>query len=397
MKSIFSTLNLKDPKTNSPIDLLASMQIMFDEASKAQKTLWEQTYIDRWFTIKPPQLGLTAEGIMASYGIRVRASVIGNDSDTPLRPLRGFEIWSGEIPRFGHKFKMTAKLLRQLMQVYENNRINPEAKIREIENIIFNEFKDAYLGCKDVADEIVLKALSNGGVALFDPAIDNPDGRQYMVDFDMPIANKQKTLTEWTEGNISNPTINVLSELQGIAYQYKNLGIEFESMLMSPTVKYWLLRNLSVRQAILGVDKSARSVTEDEFNGLLRSYGLPNIVEINKRTAYQSDGIPNVINPWNEDVISFLPKTSDGKIGEIQPALEDSVLMPDPNVTYTDAGDGILIAKWRQGESSGQQAAEFTQGTWRAIPVITAIKGVVSYMVRNIANNWETGETLPTG
>jgi hypothetical protein len=397
MKSIFSTLNLKDPKTNHPLDLLASMQIMFDEASKAQKTLWEQTYIDKWFTVKPPQLGLTVEGIMASYGIRVRASVIGDDSDTPLRPLRGFETWSGEIPRFGHRFKMTAKILRQLMLVYENNRINPEAKIREIENIIFGEFKDAYLGCKDVADEIVLKSLSNGGIALFDPAVDNPDGREYMVDFDMPIANKKKALTEWTEGNLENPSINVLSELQGIAYQYKNLGIEFESMLMAPTVKYWLLRNLSVRKAILGTDKSARSVTEDEFNGLLRSYGLPDIVEINKRTAYQSDGIVNPVNPWNEDVVTFLPKTSDGKIGEIQPALEDSVLMPDPNVTYTDAGDGILIAKWRQGESSGQQAAEFTQGTWRAIPVVTSINGVVNYMVRNIAKDWATGETLPVG
>jgi hypothetical protein len=397
MKSIFSTLNLNDPKSNKPLDLLASMQIMFDEASESSKTLWEETYIDKWFSINTPQLGLTAEGIMASYGIRVRASVIGNDSETPLRPLRGFEVWSGEIPRFGHKFKMTAKILRRLMQVYENNRANPEAKIKEIENIILGEYKDAYLGCKDVVDEIVLKALSNGGVALFDPAFENPDGREYLVDYDIAAGNKMKAPIEWTEANLNNTNLDILSELQAIVYNFRALGIEFGQILMSPNVKYWLLRNLSVRQAVLGIDHGVRSVREEEFSALLRSFGLPDIVVIQKRTAYQNDGLVTPINPWNEDVICFLPKTSDGKIGEIQPAYEDSTLMPDPNVNYTDAGDGILIAKWRQGESTGQTPAEFTQGTWRAIPIITAVKGIVNYMVRNTSNAWATGETLPVG
>jgi hypothetical protein len=397
MKSIFTTFEIKDPRTNKPIDLLASMQILFDEATKAQKTLWEQTYVDRWFTVRPPQLGLTVEGIMASYGIRVRAALIGNDADTPLRPLRGFEVFNGEIPRFGHKFKMTAKILRQLMQVYENNRINPEAKIREIENAILGEYKDAYLGCKDVADEIVLKALSGGGVALFDPAVDNPEGREYLIDFDMPATNKLTAPVEWSEANVANPTIDILAEIQKIVYNYKNLGIEFDSILMAPQIRYWLVRCMNIRQAVLGIDKGTRIVTQDEFNALMRSMGIPPIVEINKRTAYQKDGVATIINPWNDDVIAFIPRTADGKLGEIQPALEDSVVMPDPNVNYTDAGDGITIAKWRQGESTGQQAAEFTQGTWRAIPVPTVVKAIVNYKVRNIGVPYPTGETVPLG
>jgi len=397
MRSIFSTLNLKDPRSNKPLDLLASLQIMFDAASKNSVTLWEETYLDKWFTINTPQLGLTAEGITAKYGIRVRASIIGNDSDTPTRPKRGFEVWSGEIPRMGHKFVTEAKVLRSLISLYENNRINPEAKIKEIERIILGDAKDAYLGCKDTVDEIILKLLSNGGVALFDPAVDNPDGREYTVDCSMPTTNKLKAAIDWSEANVANPAINVLGELQAIAYQFKALGIEFGALLMSPTIKYWLLRNLSVRQAVLGVDKSARSVTDAEFGALLTSFGLPPIVEINKRTSYQTDGYVNPIVPWNEDVIAFLPKTSDGKIGVVQPALEDSALMPDPNVNYTDAGDGILIAKWRTGESTGSTVAEYTQGTWRAIPIPTAIGGVVNYMVRNVTNPWLDGETVPLG
>ena len=57
--------------------------------------------------------------------------------------------------------------------------------------------------------------------------------------------------------------------------------------------------------------------------------------------------------------------------------------MPDPDVDYTDADHGIRIAKWRTGESSGQTPAEFTQATWRALPIVTAINGVVNLQVRN--------------
>jgi hypothetical protein len=397
MKSIFTTFDLKDPKTNRPIDLIATMKILFDEASKAQKTLWEKMYADRWFTVNPPQLGLTVEGIMASYGIRVRAALLGDNSDTPLRTARGFEIYGGEIPRFGHKFKMTAKILRKLMQVYENNRINPEAKIREIEKVILGEYRDAYLGCKDVADEIILKALSGGGVALFDPAIDNPEGREYLVDFNMPASNKRVAPVEWSDANVDNPSIDVLGELQKIIYEYKSLGIEFDTILMAPQIKYWLVRSIGIRRAVLGVDRGTRIVTMDEFNSLIRSMGIPAIEEINRRTAYQKDGLSHVINPWNDDVIAFIPRTSDGRIGEIQPALEDSAIMPDPHVDYTDAGDGILISKWRMGESTGHQAAEFTQGAWRAIPVPTVVKGIVNYKVRNIGVPYPTGETTPLG
>ena len=361
MKSIFSTFNINDPKTGKPIDLLASMKIMFDEASRQQKTLWEQTYVDKWFTIRPPQLNLTVEGIVASYNIRVKAALIGNDSDTPLRAIHGFEVWKGEIPRFGHRYVMDAKIMRDLMQVYENNKINPEARLREIEKVILGEYRDAYLGCKDVADEIILQALSGGGVAVFDPAVNNPEGRRFMVDYDMPTVNKRFATVDWTDANVNNPSIDVLGELIKIVYDYRALGIEFGEMLLSPGIRYWILQSLSIRRAVLGENYATRIVTEDELDARLRSSGLPPMRIVNKRVGVQADGLVKPVNPWNDDVIAFLPRTADGKIGEVQPALEDSVLIPDPNVNYTDAGNGIMIAKWRQGESTGQLPAEYTQ------------------------------------
>lgn len=399
MKSIFSTFKLNDIKSGKPIDFIGTMQIMFDKASLANKTLWEQTYVDKWFDFRPPQLGLTAEGIMGKYSIRIRASVIGNDSDTPLRPGRGFEMWTGEIPRVGHKFKTDAKVLRALMGVYENNRINPVQKLKEIQKCLFGDYKDAYLGCKDVADEIILKALSGGGMAIFDPAIDNPDGRKYLVDYGMPEENKKMVETgkEWTEANLKNGEIDFFGFLQAIVYEYAQKGIQFESLLMAPVIKYWAMRLTTVRVAILGVDKAGRTVTEDEFNAQLKSMKIPPILEINKRTAYQKDGRATNINPWNDDIITFIPKTEDGKLGEVQPAFEDNAILPDPAVQYTDAGEGIRIAKWTTGESTGQQAAEYTQGSWRAVPIISCINAIVNVKVRNINVPYPDGEIIPEG
>lgn len=383
-KSIFSTFRLNDPKSGNPIDLLATMRIVFDGASLSQKTLWERMLIDQLFTYNVPQLDLNADAIVGKYGVRVRASVIGNDSATPLRPGRGFEVWTGEIPRVGHKFKTSVKVVRKLLQLYENNRVNPSQKIDEIQRIMFGDYRDAYLGCKDVLDEIVLKAMSHGGVALFDPKIDNPDGRKYEVDYLLPEENKMKVDVEWTEANLTNPNIDFFGFLQKIQFEYRNKGIEFAEIWMSPSVMFWAIRSIGVRKSIFGTDKSGGVLSATRFQQELESMGFPSIRIIQRRTAFQSDGIITNLNPWNDDVITFVPRTSDGKLGEIQPALEDSVIMPDPDVDYADAGNGLLVAKWTTGESTGQQNAEYTQGTWRALPIITCMNGIVQVKVRNI-------------
>lgn len=75
MKSIFSTFKVNDAKTGKPIDLIGTMQIAFDKASLSKKTMWEEMYVDKWFEYRPAQLGLTAEGIMGKYHVRIRASI----------------------------------------------------------------------------------------------------------------------------------------------------------------------------------------------------------------------------------------------------------------------------------------------------------------------------------
>lgn len=379
MDSIFSKVNLP----SIPVDLLKTLQIFFEKGSLENKTLFEQLYVDKWMRYNLPQMDLTADAIMATYNVRFMASVIGNDSATPLRPTEGFKTFTGEIPRMGHKFAMSAKKLRKMLTILEASsaRYTDQQKFNEVYNILMGETKDAYLGCKDTADHILLQALSNGGVATFTPALNNPDGRKYAVDYNMPARNKKKAAKNWLDDNAA--TVNPFEELAAIKYEFESYGITFGEILCSPALYAWIINCPAVRRAIKGTDKSGQAVTAQELNDMLQQFELPTITKVVKRSAVAADGKrkETLINPWNDNMLVFKPA---GIIGEVQPAFEDNAIIPEPNVQYIDAGNGIRVAKWQTGESTGQKAGEYTQASWRALPIITEIDGIVNYQVRGL-------------
>lgn len=379
MKSIFQQIALP----TVPADLIEALRIFFEKGTLEQKTLFEQLYVDKWFDYNLPQLDLDVEAIMASYKVRFMASVIGNDAATPLRPTEGFDIYKGEIPRMGHRFPMSAKKLRKLLGIVSSNRYSDAQKYEELKKALFGDVSDAYLGCKDTADHIILQALSNNGIAEFTTALNNPDGRKFKVDYDMPEQNKLKAPKAWDDANKN--TVNPFEELQKIKLDFLAQGVDFSTgeMLVAPALYSWMINSPMVRKAILGTDKSNGVVTDSQFSQTLRSYGLPQVTQVVKRSAIAKDGKrqAQLINPWNDDVIVFKPA---GKIGEVQPAFEDSEIIKEKDVDYIDGGNGIRVAKWAIGESTGQQAGEYTQASWRALPIITDIKAIVNYKVRNI-------------
>lgn len=379
MESIFSKVSLP----SIPVDLLSTLRIFFEKGSLQNKTLFEQLYVDRWFDYNLPQMGLTAEAIMASYKVRFMASVIGNDAATPLRPTDGFKTFTEEIPRLGHRFPMSADKLRKMLAVLEasSKRYTDQQKFNEVYKILMGDVQEAYLGCKDTVDHIILQALSNAGVAQFKPQLNNPDGRTFKIDYGMPERNKLKATKNWTKENAAS--INPFEELAEIKYEFENYGILFGEILMAPALYAWFINNPNVRRAIKGNDKSAQAVTPAELNAMLQQFDLPTITKINKRNAIAKDGkrSETLINPFNDNVIVFKPA---GKIGEVQPAFEDNAIIPEKDVEYVDAGNGIRVAKWQVGESTGQKAGEYTQASWRALPIITEIDGIVNYQVRGI-------------
>lgn len=380
MKSIYTTFNLKDPKSGAPIDLLKTMNIAFDAASQAQKAIFEKNYSDLWFRTNAPQMDLNAEGIVGKYKLRFLASIIGNDAATPLRPTDGFDVWKGEIPRMGHRFFVSASKLRKLKAVEENPRLSDTQKFNEIKKQILGEFKEAYLGTKDVADHIILRALSNGGVATFNSTI-NPDGRDYAIDYEMPEENKVQATLAYTNANIQ--TVDVVADIEKMKAVAENAGIDFASgeLLMSPAVFAYIKRTKQIKLAVLGTDKGTGVVTDAKFAEYLMENNFPPVTIIRKKNRIQEDGVEKIVSPWNEDMIVFKPA---GEIGELQPAFDDNAIIEEDNVEYTDAGQGIRMAKWRTGESQNQKAGEYTQGSWRVVPIINSIEAIINLRVNNL-------------
>lgn len=388
MKSIFSTFKSLR-KNGAPLDLLATWRKTFDKASEREVTLFQKMYSDQWCTYNEPQMSLTAEAIVGKYNMRFMATLIGDESPTPMRRSDGFDLWTKEIPRVGHKFPMHARDYRKLMEVYENPRIKEVDKVKRIENTLKHDVQDAYLGCKDVMDFILLMAFSNWGVAQFKPEINNPGGREYEVDYVMPENNKIVSGVNWTSANTKAGKLQPILMLAAICSDLRNRGIEPGEILMSQDLYYWLRMDQTTRLLVHGSDKQAQTVKKSELSDLLAENEIPEITVITRKMGVDKDGKRGAVEPWNHNFIAIKPA---GVIGEIQPAIEDSELMEEDNVDYIDAGNGIRIAKWRTGESTGQVAAEYTQGSARLLPLITEIGAIVCFQVRGI-----TEKGIPAG
>lgn len=378
MRSIFSTFKGLH-KNGAPLDLLATWKKTFDSASEREVALFQKMYCDDWCTYNTPQMSLTAEAIVGKYNIRFMATLIGDESPTPLRRSDGFDIWTKEIPRVGHKFPMMARDYRKLMEVYENPRLSEAQKVKQIEKTLTHDMQDAYLGCKDTMDFILLTAFSNWGVAQFKPEVNNPGGREYEVDYVMPEENKLVAAKLWNDTNVSSKAVNPILVLAQICSDIRARGIEPGEVLMDQKLYTWLRTNIQTRLLVHGQDKSAQTVTKTQFADLLAENEIPAITVVKRKMATNPDGKRNIVEPWNGNFIAIKPA---GKIAEIQPAIEDSELMEEENVDYMNAGNGIRIAKWRTGESTGQVAAEYTQGSARMLPLITEIGAIVCFQVR---------------
>lgn len=378
MKSIFSTFKGLH-KNGAPLDLLATWGKTFDKASEREVALFEKTYSDRWCAYNTPQMSLTAEAIVGKYRLRLMATLVGNESPTPLRRSDGFDIWTGEIPRIGHTFQLQAREYRKMLEVYENPRIKERDKVKAIEKTFRNDMQNAYLGCKDVMDFILLTAFSNWGVCQFIPAVNNPGGRAYEVDYQMSEANKLMSAYLWNTVNTAAGKVNPILMLSMICSDLRNRGIEPGEILMSQDLYTWIRMDESTRLMAHGNDKKAQTVKVSELNDLLEENQIPPITVITRKMGIAKDGKRYPIQPWNANFIGIKPA---GVVAEIQPAIEDSELMEEDNVDYLNAGNGIRISKWRTGASGNQVAAEYTEGAARMLPLVTEIDAIVCLQVR---------------
>jgi hypothetical protein len=392
MRSIYSTFTGLHNVQGKPLDFLAAWKKTFDKASERELILFQKMYSDEYLDYEAPQLSLTAEGLMGKYRFRVMATVLANESPTPLRRTDGFDIWTKEIPRIGHKFFMKVSTYRKLLETYKSPYLKEPQKVKQIERTLKNDVKNAYLGCKDYVDYVMLNAISNWGLCKFKPELNNPGGREYEVDYMMEDANKLVSALLWNTSNSKAGKLNITLLLTQIITLFKAKGIEFKEMMMAPELISFMRMDEGIRAAIYGKDKSAKIAKLTDLNEHLSENGIPPVKEVKRLVAIEKDGEASPQDPWNHNMIVFIPQSDNGKLGIVQPSIEDNELMEEENVDYMDAGNGIRIAKWRTGDSTGQQTGEYTQGSARLLPIITEINAVVILQVRGFEEKSELTE-----
>lgn len=382
MRSIYSTFTGLHSVEGKPLDFLAAWKKALDKASETEVILFQKMYSDEYLEYEAPQLSLTAEGLMGKFHFRVMATVLSNEAPTPLRRSDGFDIWTKEIPRVGHKFFMKVSTYRKLLETYKSPYLKEPQKVKQIEKTLKNDIQNAYLGCKDYVDYVFLNSLSNWGICKFKPELNNPGGRTYEVDYMMDDAHKLVSALLWNAANSKAGKLNITLLLTQIVTLFKAKGIEFKEMMMAPELISFLRMDEGIRTAIYGKDKSTKIAKLTDLNEYLSENGIPPVKEIKRLVAIEKDGEATPQDPWNHDMIVFIPNTENGKLGSVQPSIEDNELMEEENVDYMDAGNGIRIAKWRTGDSTGQQTGEYTQGSARLLPIISEINAVIMLQVR---------------
>lgn len=381
MRSIYSTFTGLHNVEGKPLDFLAAWKKTFDKASEREVILFQKMYSDEYLEYEAPQLSLTAEGLMGKYHFRVMATVLANESPTPLRRSDGFDLWTKEFP-CRHKFFMKVSTYRKLLEVYKSPYLKEPQKVKQIEKTLKNDMQNSYLGCKDYVDYVLLTALSNWGVCRFKPELNNPGGREFEVDYMMEDANKLVSALLWNKANSKAGKLDITLLLTQIVTLFKAKGITFKEMMMAPELISFMRMDEGIRTAIFGNDKKAKIAKLTELNEYLSENELPPVKEIKRLVAIEKDGEAEPNDPWNHNMIVFIPESENGKLGVVQPSIEDSELMEEENVDYMDAGNGIRISKWRTGDSTGQQTGEYTQGAARLLPIITEINAVVALQVR---------------
>ena len=71
---------------------------------------------------------------------------------------------------------------------------------------------------------------------------------------------------------------------------FKNKGVVFKELLMAPELLAFIRRDITIREAAYGKDKSGKVVTIPDLNTLFADNGLPKVREITRLVGIEKDG-----------------------------------------------------------------------------------------------------------
>lgn len=321
--------------------------------------------------------------ILADLHAAPAASTINQYSERPIRSLDGFGKVKAEMLTHAHTYKLEAEDLRAIaIQQRILSGYSDRAKLFDfIVNKLMNIRERAIKGVLNRIDYIILEMLSNEGQYTFteqnDPA--SPYVGQ-TISFGFDPSHAGNVTVAWTEANKS--TVNILEDIMGV---YNAAEVKPVKMLMRMEQLMYMLTTDKMKLYVNGTDRASAPISVTDVNNLLARYGLPSIELVQSDIRINKNGGKsyNMVQPWKEGKILFVPQDN---FGTIEHQVTDADLgLKSPGVEYSKY-NGIEVTSWTQGLKEGTNYTEFVSAGITATPVVDTIKNMYSLDVLKTAN-----------
>lgn len=321
--------------------------------------------------------------ILADLHAAPAASTINQYSERPIRSLDGFGKVKAEMLTHAHTYKLEAEDLRAIaIQQRILSGYSDRAKLFDfIVNKLMNIRERAIKGVLNRIDYIILEMLSNEGQYTFteqnDPA--SPYVGQ-TISFGFDPSHAGNVTVAWTEAN--KGTVNILEDIMGV---YNAAEVKPVKMLMRMEQLMYMLTTDKMKLYVNGTDRASAPISVTDVNNLLARYGLPSIELVQSDIRINKNGGKsyNMVQPWKEGKILFVPQDN---FGTIEHQVTDADLgLKSPGVEYSKY-NGIEVTSWTQGLKEGTNYTEFVSAGITATPVVDTIKNMYSLDVLKKAN-----------
>jgi len=340
--------------------------------------VYEKLFWPTFFPLKSTPF-LTYETLIGSKGNRVAADVVAYDVSAPLKTRQVVSKLSGEIP----SIRMKKKMSETDLNTYNILKAQASPDQQALLDLIFGDVDACVDGVNARLEWLAIQAIATAKVIL--STATNAAGvvTESAVDFQLPTANKKCCSVVWT-ATVS--TTKPITDIETVMSTAGDLGIKPRYILMNRSK--WVefrasdeVKDFVAPYALYGGTRKKRAPSLSVANEALESEGLPIIVLVDTRVAFESaTHVISNVDPWLDAAgadryVTFL---EDLEVGNMLhgPIAEET--NPPKQVTQAKKGP-ILISKW----SDVDPVAEYTKGEINAFPSFPTIDRMLSLDTEN--------------
>lgn len=303
---------------------------------------------------------LTWRALSGEYGINVAADVVSYNAAAPKKTRNVIERLTGKIPKIEIvRVKEETDLNEyQHLQYYYGS----EEGQRALMNWVYADPEFCFKGVNARLEWLALRALSTGGFVL-DSTNNAGTVTETSVDFGVPEANKLKATVAWSDENAETAT--PITDIRNVVAQGVGKGILIKYMFMDLETFYGMMAtDEAVDFCSSWIPQVGRIKVPnvDDVNVALKAHRLPEIRIIDTYVTLEgASGTRTTVNPWEKNVVTFVPELECGYTYHGPMADE----MVADSVATKVKKEHILLKKY----SMEDPVTEVTKGIANAIPV----------------------------